>query len=139
MLLSTERKQGMKAIEIKDLWKSFRVRGRSIEAVRGLTLAIEEGEIFGFLGPNGAGKTTTLRILATLLPPDKGTVSVAGYDLLRQPGRIREQIGYVGQTGGADSMASGRDNLMLQASAHGMTKAEGRRRAQELIEQLELT
>jgi len=128
----------MKAIEIKDLWKSFRVRGRSIEALHGLTLAIDEGEIFGFLGPNGAGKTTTLRILATLLPPDKGTVSVAGYDLLRQPGRVREHIGYVGQSGGADDIASGRDNLLLQARAYGMTKAEGTRRVQELIEQLEL-
>jgi ABC-2 type transport system ATP-binding protein len=139
MYLKAERNQSMKAIEIKDLWKSFRVRGRSIEALCGLTLAIEEGEIFGFLGPNGAGKTTTLRILATLLPPDKGTVSIAGYNLLRQSGRVREHIGYVGQTGGADGMASGRDNLLLQTRAYGMTKAEGKRRVQELIEQLELT
>lgn len=129
----------MKAIEIEDLWKSFRVRGKFIEAVRGLALSIEQGEIFGFLGPNGAGKTTTLRILATLLPPDKGTVRIAGYDLLRQPGRVREHIGYVGQTGGADGTASGRENLLLQARAYGMAKAEGKRRVQELIEQLELT
>lgn len=128
----------MKAIEIEDLWKSFRVHGKLVEAVRGLTLPIDEGEIFGFLGPNGAGKTTTLRILATLLPPDKGMAKVVGYDLARQPGRIREHIGYVGQTGGADSMASGRDNLLLQARAYGMSKAESKRRTQELIEQLEL-
>ena len=129
----------MKAIEIEDLWKSFRVRGRPVEAVGGLSMSIEHGEIFGFLGPNGAGKTTTLRILATLLLPDKGTVHVAGYDLARQPGRIREHIGYVGQTGGADGSASGRDNLLLQARAYGLAKAEGRQRTQELIEQLELT
>src|SRR5581483_6655259 len=117
-----EKEQGMKVIEVKDLWKSFRVRGKSVEAVRGLTMSIERGEIFGFLGPNGAGKTTTQRILATLLPPDKGTVTVAGYDLARQPGCIREHIGYVGQTGGADGMASGRDNLLLQARAYGLAK-----------------
>lgn len=113
----------MAMIEITDLWKSFRVRGKPIEAVRGLNLSIEQGEIFGFLGPNGAGKTTTLRILATLLQPDKGKVTIAGYDLVRQPGCVREHIGYVEQDGGADVMASGHENLLLQARAYGLTKA----------------
>lgn len=129
----------MAIIEVSDLWKSFRVRGKPVEAVRGLNLSIEKGEIFGFLGPNGAGKTTTLRILATLLSPDKGRVSIAGYDLARQPGRVRERIGYVGQNGGADVMASGRENLLLQARAYGLSRGQARARAQELIEQLELT
>src|SRR6185437_4886026 len=103
----------MSVIEVKDLWKRFRVRGKLTEAVSGLDLCIEEGEIFGFLGPNGAGKTTTLRLLATLLSPDRGEAKVAGYDLRRQPARVREHIGYVGQTGGADVMASGRENILL--------------------------
>ena len=120
----------MNVIEVKDLWKSFRVRGKPIEAISGLDLRIEEGEIFGFLGPNGAGKTTTLRLLATLLTPDKGVATVAGYDLLRQPARVREHIGYVGQTGGADVMASGRDNLMLQGRAYGLKKRELEQRAE---------
>lgn len=128
----------MAIIEIQGLWKSFRVRGKPIEAVCGLDLSIEEGEIFGFLGPNGAGKTTTLRILATLLPADKGKVSIVGYNLAHQPGQVRKCIGYVGQTGGADVMASGRENLLLQARAYGLAKRDGQSRVQELIEQLEL-
>ena len=128
----------MKVIEIKDLWKSFRVRGKVVEAVRGIDLQIEEGEVFGFLGPNGAGKTTTLRILATLLPPDRGEARIAGFDLVRQPGRVRECIGYVGQSGGADVLASGRANIVLQARAYGMAKGNAQQRTQELIEQIEL-
>lgn len=128
----------MAVIEIKNLWKSFRVRGKPVEAVRGIDLHIGEGEIFGFLGPNGAGKTTTLRMLATLLAPDKGEARIAGYDLLRQPARVREQIGYVGQNGGADVLASGRANVILQGRAYGLTTRESRLRAQELLAQLEL-
>ena len=123
---------------MKDLWKSFRVRGKAIEAVRGIDLHIEEGEMFGFLGPNGAGKTTTLRILATLLPPDRGEARIAGFDLARQPGRVRESIGYVGQNGGADLSASGRAIIVFQARAYGMAKRDAELRAQELVEQLEL-
>ncbi|HEY3992426.1 MAG TPA: ATP-binding cassette domain-containing protein [Ktedonobacteraceae bacterium] len=129
----------MNSIEIKDLWKSFRVRGKTVEAVNGIDLCVEEGEIFGFLGPNGAGKTTTLRLLATLLSPDKGQVKIAGYDLLHQPARVREHIGYVGQTGGADVMASGRENIVLQGRAYGLAKSEAKKRAQELLELLELS
>ncbi|MEO6891539.1 MAG: ATP-binding cassette domain-containing protein, partial [Ktedonobacteraceae bacterium] len=128
----------MTIIEIQDLWKSFRVRGKGVEAVRGIDLRVEEGEIFGFLGPNGAGKTTTLRVLATLLPPDKGRAIVAGHDLLREPARVRASIGYVGQAGGADGMASGRENLVLQARLYGMTKDAATKRAAELIADLEM-
>ena len=128
----------MSVIEVKDVWKCFHVRGKRTEAVSGLDLCIEEGEIFGFLGPNGAGKTTTLRLLATLLSPDRGEAKVAGYDLRRQPARVREHIGYVGQTGGADVMASGRENILLQGRAYGLTRWEASLRAQELLELLEL-
>lgn len=128
----------MSVIEVKDLRKSFRVRGKPVEAVNGLDLRIETGEVFGLLGPNGAGKTTTLRLLATLLTPDKGEARVAGYDLLRQPARVREQIGYVGQNGGADVQASGRANIVLQGRAYGLTKRAASLRAQELLELLEL-
>ncbi len=62
----------MSVIEVQDLWKSFKSRQGTVEALRGVSLCVEAGEIFGFLGPNGAGKTTTLRILATLLPPIRG-------------------------------------------------------------------
>src|SRR5215467_13641285 len=101
----------MALIEAHDLRKRFKLRQSLVEAVRGVTLRVEVGEIFGFLGPNGAGKTTTLRMLTTLLPPDDGQAFVAGYDLRREPARIREHIGYVSQTGGVDIHATGRENL----------------------------
>lgn len=123
----------MNMIEVSDLWKGFRVRGKPVKAVNGIDLCVHEGEIFGFLGPNGAGKTTTLRLLTTLLVPDKGQVNISGHDLRRQPARVREQIGYVGQNGGADMLASGRKNIMLQARAYGLAKREAERRTQELI------
>jgi ABC-2 type transport system ATP-binding protein len=125
-------------IETHDLRKSFKTRGGVVEAVRGVDLRVEGGELFGFLGPNGAGKTTTLRILATLIQPSGGTATVAGCDLLREPARVRERIGFVGQAGGVDSSATARENLVLQARLYGMTKADAQARAAELIDTLEL-
>jgi ABC-2 type transport system ATP-binding protein len=128
----------MPIIETHDLHKSFKGRKATVEAVRGVDLRVEAGELFGFLGPNGAGKTTTLRMLATLLQPTSGTATVAGCDLLREPARVREQIGYVGQAGGVDSSATARENLVLQARLYGMRKADAHARAAELIGTLEL-
>lgn len=73
----------------------------AVEAVKGIDLEVKNGQIFGFLGPNGAGKTTTLEMLTTLLTPTSGEAKVVGFDLLKQPQKIREHIGYVSQTGGA--------------------------------------
>lgn len=128
----------MAMIEAEGLSKSFRIRGKVIEAVRGVHLRVEKGEIYGFLGPNGAGKTTMQRMLATLLPPDKGQARVAGHDLRRAPQRVRESIGYVSQAGGAQSKQTGRENLMLQARLYGMSASAARWRAAELIESLEM-
>jgi ABC-2 type transport system ATP-binding protein len=125
-------------IETRGLRKGFRGRGGVIEAVKGVDLSVEGGEIFGFLGPNGAGKTTTLRMLATLLEPDGGEATVAGCDLLAEPGRVRERIGYVGQAGGADAGATGRENLVLQGRLYGLHKKEARERAERLISVLDL-
>src|SRR5215475_2870579 len=105
-------------IETQGLKKTFKVRAgkgkpQTVEAVKGVDLHVEAGEIFGFLGPNGAGKTTTLRMLTTLIPPTEGHAQVAGHDLLREPGQVRQQIGYVSQAGGTDASATGRENLML--------------------------
>jgi ABC-2 type transport system ATP-binding protein len=125
-------------IETRGLRRVFRSRGREVEAVAGVDLRVERGEIFGFLGPNGAGKTTTLRMLATLLPPSGGTARVAGCELATQPGRIRERIGYVGQAGGADREITGRTELVFQGRLYGMSTADARKRAAELIEMLEL-
>ncbi len=126
-------------IETRELSKSFRARGSVVEAVRGVDLSVEEGEIFGFLGPNGAGKTTTLRMLATLLAPSDGEATVAGGDLLREPALVRARIGYVGQAGGADRGATAREDLVLQARLYGMGKSRARARAEALISAFDLT
>jgi ABC-2 type transport system ATP-binding protein len=122
----------------EQLRKSFPGPGKTVEAVRGVDLRVHAGEVFGFLGPNGAGKTTTLRMLATLLPIDSGTALVAGADVRRDPQAVRRRIGYVGQAGGADLPATGRENLILQGRLYGATRDEAVRRAAELTEALAL-
>jgi len=122
----------------EELRKSFAVKGRTVAAVQGLDLCVHAGEVFGFLGPNGAGKTTTLRMLATLLPIDSGTAIVAGADVRRKPQTVRRRIGYVGQVGGADLPATGRENLLLQGRLYGASRTDAARRAAELTDALAL-
>jgi ABC-2 type transport system ATP-binding protein len=121
------------------LRKSFTARGQTVEAVRGVDLQVERGEIVGFLGPNGAGKTTTQRMLTTLLPIDAGQAHVAGFDIASQPRQVRSRIGYVSQLGGADDMATGRENLTLQARLYGADKPGARLRVEEVLDVLDLT
>ncbi len=125
----------MSIISTKMLTKVF---SGKIRAVDSLNLEIKAGEIFGFLGPNGAGKTTTLRMLATLLPIDSGEAMVAGHDVRRQPSRVRQHAGYVGQLGGADRLATGREDLILQGQLYGMSSSEVKKRTEELIDVLDL-
>jgi ABC-2 type transport system ATP-binding protein len=125
-------------ISTQDLRKSFRVGGGTIEAVRGVSFDVTRGEVFGFLGPNGAGKTTTLRMLTTLLPIDAGTATVAGFDVARQPQQVRMRIGYVSQLGGADDLATGRENLILQGRLYGGSRAKVTPRADALADLLDL-
>ena len=126
------------AIRTSGLRKAFRIKNQSVEAVSGIDLTVAAGQIFGFLGPNGAGKTTTLRILTTLLPADAGEAFVAGADVRRRPQQVRRRIGYVGQLGGADASATGRENLLLQGRLYGMSAAQTARRTDELIEAFDL-
>lgn len=130
------------AIEITDLRKSFSVKAKGriikVEAVRGLTLGVQRGNIFGFLGPNGAGKTTTLRMLTTLLPIDEGKGTICGYDLVGQPQEVRRHIGYVSQLGGADWEATGRENLILAGQLYGMKRHDAEQRTGELLAVFEL-
>jgi ABC-2 type transport system ATP-binding protein len=109
-----------------------------VEAVKGVDLEVNQGEIFGFLGPNGAGKSTTLNMLTTLLAPTSGQALVAGFDLLRQPGKVREQIGYVSQAGGADGYSSAFDNLVLQARLYGISASVAATKALELINRFQM-
>jgi len=130
-------------IETRGLRKSFRSRaGREkkvVEAVRGVDLSVKEGEIFGFLGPNGAGKTTTLRMLATLITPDGGEATIAGADLLKNPGEVRRRIGYVAQGGSTWDESTAREELVLQARLYGVGKAEAQRRAARALDSFQLS
>ncbi len=125
-------------IETHDLRRTFQGRKSVVEAVAGVDLDVAKGEIFGFLGPNGAGKTTTLRMLSTLLPPTSGEATVAGFDLRREPAKVRWHIGYVSQEGSSAPEVSGRSEMVIQGRLYGMSSADAHRRAAELLSRLEL-
>jgi ABC-2 type transport system ATP-binding protein len=109
-----------------------------VEAVRGVDLRVEAGEIFGFLGPNGAGKSTTVRMLTTLLTITGGTAHVAGVDVARDPDAARRRIGVALQEAGLDPRQSGRELLILQGRLFGMPTADAAKRAEQLLELVEL-
>jgi ABC-2 type transport system ATP-binding protein len=130
-------------IETRGLRKAFTSRqGRekkTVEAVRGVDLDVAGGEIFGFLGPNGAGKTTTLRMLATLIAPDGGAATIAGADLLADPGAVRRRIGYVAQGGSTWDDSTAREELVLQARLYCIGKADAAARADRVLEGFQLS
>jgi ABC-type multidrug transport system, ATPase component len=125
-------------IHTRGLTRHFRVKGGTVEAVRGIDIDVEEGELVAFLGPNGAGKSTSLRMLTTLLPPTAGTATVAGCDIRTDPLGARRRIGYIGQGRGSGDNFRVRDELVFQGRFHGMGRAEARRRADDLLAALEL-
>ncbi|GAA4298447.1 daunorubicin resistance protein DrrA family ABC transporter ATP-binding protein [Anaerocolumna aminovalerica] len=130
----------MNAIEIRNVKKSFQGKRnqKTVEAVKGISLSVKPGEIFGFLGPNGAGKTTSLRMLTTLLPIDEGEAKIGEYDVKRNPREVRKHIGYVGQLGGADIEATGRENLMLSGRLYGIAKKAAQKQSELLMDLLDL-
>jgi ABC-2 type transport system ATP-binding protein len=134
----------MAIIEATGLARVFTSRRQTVEAVRGIDLTVNDGEIVGFLGPNGAGKTTTLRMLTTLLKPTAGTATVAGADLLRDPLAVRRKIGYVAQAigataGGSDPNCLVAEELQIQAKLYRIPAREAAERTRLLLDQLELT
>ena len=126
-------------IEARGLRKTFTSRRGNVEAVRGVDLDVEAGEIVGFLGPNGAGKTTTLRILTTLLDPTEGTATVAGHDLRSDAAGVRRSIGYVSQSGGAADEALVGEEIEYHARFYGRSRAQARSRSEELLPQMDLS
>ncbi len=125
-------------IEARGLARTFRSRGRSVEAVRGIDLDVKAGELVGFLGPNGAGKTTTLRMLTTLLRPTAGRATVAGCDLGDDPVGVRRRIGYVAQGGGTTPELKVIEEMVLQGRFYGLSKPDATRRAGELMKRMDI-
>ena len=118
------------AIDARDLVKTYK---GGVRAVRGVSLSIPAGTVFGLLGPNGAGKSTLVKMLTTLSAPTDGTATVAGYDIVKQQKQVRRAIGCVAQNSGVDVQATGRENLLLQGRVYGMRGAELDKRADELL------
>ena len=123
------------AIEVQKLVKRY----GEIEAVRGIDLEVQPGEIFGFLGPNGAGKSTTISILCTLLSPTSGEARVAGIDVTTAPGEVRARIGLVFQDPSLDDQLTARENLEFHAYLYGLPAETRRRRIDEALSMVELT
>jgi ABC-2 type transport system ATP-binding protein len=126
------------AVEAEALVKHYRSRTEVIEAVRGVDLRVETGEVFGFLGPNGAGKSTTVRMLTTLLSITSGTARVAGVDVGRDPDAARRKMGVALQEAGLDPRQTGRELLVLQGRLFDMSSNEASTRAEELLALVEL-
>jgi ABC-2 type transport system ATP-binding protein len=118
------------AIETNDLAKSF---GKT-RALEGIDLQIRRGTVYGLLGPNGAGKTTTIRILATLLKPDRGRASVLGHDVVRHAAAVRQKVSLTGQYASVDEDLTGHENMVLVGRLIGLSWRQARERATELLD-----
>ncbi len=125
------------AVIVEDLVKEY-VPGMP-RAVDGLSFSVARGEVFGLLGPNGAGKTTTIRMLTTMAKATSGRASLDGIDVIADPARARGVLAVVPQHNNLDRSLTVRQNLMFHAAYHGLSRAERRRRADELLERVQLT
>jgi ABC-2 type transport system ATP-binding protein len=129
----------IEAVDLKRTYKTttgvVRRRPLEVEAVRGISFAVERGELFGLLGPNGAGKTTTIKMLITLLLPTAGKARVLGHDVEREPREVRKRIGYVfGGDRGLYERLSALDNLRYFAELYGVSGRAQRMRIDEVLE-----
>ncbi|AII47140.1 MAG: ABC transporter ATP-binding protein [Planctomycetaceae bacterium TMED241] len=122
----------MALIELRQLHKAY----GAVQALRDFSLSVPEACLFGLLGPNGAGKTTAMRILATLLGPDRGSVEVAGVDALADPRAVRRLLGYVAQEVAIDKILTGRELLQLQGDLYHLGRSDRNQRIDDLIDRL---
>jgi ABC-2 type transport system ATP-binding protein len=126
------------AVQADGLVKHYRSRSGVVEAVRGVDLTVDRGEVFGFLGPNGAGKSTTVRMLTTLLTITAGTARVSGVDVAGEADAVRQRIGVALQEAGLDPRQTGRELLVLQGRLFGLTAGDAATRTDELLDLVEL-
>jgi len=122
-------------IKVKNLYKSF----GKVEAVKGISFEVRDGEITGLLGPNGAGKTTTLRMLYSLLPPDKGEIRIDGLDPTRDAMAIKRTLGVVPDSRGLYTRMSARENIAYYGKLHSMTRDDINKRIRELVDTLDMS
>jgi sodium transport system ATP-binding protein len=121
-------------IKVSNLYKSF----GKVEAVRGISFDVRDGEITGLLGPNGAGKTTTLRMLYSLLPPDKGEIRIDGLDPTKDAMAIKRTLGVVPDSRGLYTRMTARENIVYYGELHGMSSRDIKERIGELVETLDM-
>ncbi len=124
----------MKAIVVNNLKKDY----RDLTAVDKISFEVEQGEIFGVLGPNGAGKTTTINMLSTIIPPTSGNATVAGYDIIHEREKVRENIGIVFQEPAIDDWLTGRENLEFHAMMYNIDKETREKRISEALKSVNL-
>lgn len=122
-------------IEVKDLKKTYK---GGVEAVRGVTFDVKEGEFFGFLGPNGAGKTTTMNMLVGLVKKTSGTITIDGYNLEKDPTEIYKRVGFAMQEIGLDETATAREMLQLHGQLYHLPKARIEEQIAKLLKLVEL-
>jgi ABC-2 type transport system ATP-binding protein len=123
------------AITVRGVWKAY----GEVQALAGLDLDVARGTVLGLLGPNGAGKTTLVRVLATLLRPDRGSATVIGLDVVADAATLRERIGLAGQYAAVDENLTGLENLVMVGRLYGNSRRTARARGNELLERFELT
>jgi ABC-2 type transport system ATP-binding protein len=122
------------AITVRGVWKAY----GKVQALAGIDLDVARGTVLGLLGPNGAGKTTFVRVLATLLRPDRGIARVIGLDVVADAAALRERIGLAGQYAAVDENLTGLENLVMVGRLYGASRRAARRRGQELLERFDL-
>lgn len=121
-------------IKVENVHKSY----GKVEALNGISLSIEKGMVLGLLGPNGAGKTTLIKILTTLIRPDKGSVQINGIDLQKDPDKVRSMIGLTGQYAAVDEYLTGKENLEMIGRLYRLSSKDVHNRVDELLERFDL-